>query len=376
MIEAKDFFDALVRENVDFFAGVPDSLLKSFCAYITANTDAKHHVITANEGSAVALAAGYHLATGRIGLVYMQNSGLGNAVNPLTSLADAEVYGVPMLLVIGWRGEPDKKDEPQHVKMGKVTSDLLSSINIPHAVVPTDWSEAKPLLKFAIEQATSKQGPFALVVPKGTFETYSLKTDESDSYPLSREDALGIILDHIDPKSFFVSTTGMPSRELYECREQREEEHATDFLTVGSMGHASQIALGVALQQSERPVVCIDGDGAAIMHLGGLSTIGSLKPGNFTHVVLNNGAHDSVGGQPTVGFEIDFAAIARGCAYPTVLRADDENTLAEALNAMAELPGPRFLEVRVHKGARSDLGRPKQSPQELKESIMEFLAKS
>ncbi|MCB9709052.1 MAG: phosphonopyruvate decarboxylase [Myxococcales bacterium] len=375
MLEPKDVLDTLTQSGVEFFSGVPDSLLKSFCAYVTDNTSAKQHVITANEGGALALAAGSYLATGKLGLVYMQNSGLGNAVNPLTSLADPEVYGIPMLLMVGWRGEPDSKDEPQHVKMGKVTLELLSALGVQHAILPDDWAVAKPLLSFAVEQAKSNNAPFALVVPKDTFANYALQTkSQASPYEMSREQALGIVLEHIEPNALVVCTTGMPSRELFEWRERRGEAHASDFLTVGCMGHASQIALGVALQQPERPVYCIDGDGAVIMHMGALSTIGALAPNNFRHVVLNNAAHDSVGGQPTVGFAVDFAAIARGCGYNGAVRADNDTDLRSHLQALTSGGGPVLVEIRIHKGARPDLGRPTESPAALKRSVMHYLA--
>lgn len=375
MLEPKEVLETLTQSGVEFFSGVPDSLLKAFCAYVTDHTTPQNHVITANEGSAVALAAGFHLATGKLGLVYMQNSGLGNAVNPLTSLADPEVYGIPMVLMIGWRGEPDSKDEPQHVKMGKVTLELLSSLGVQHAVLPDAWSDAKPLLQFAVEQATSNHAPFALVVPKKTFAEYKLRSEESAmAYAMTREQALGLILEYIEPNAFVVCTTGMPSRELFEWREKRGESHASDFLTVGCMGHASQIALGIALKHPERPVYCIDGDGAVIMHMGGLSTIGTLAPSNFRHIVLNNAAHDSVGGQPTVGFAIDFTAIARGCGYRSSACVDNEADLRTQLQSLGTSSGPSLIEARIQKGARADLGRPTESPEELKRSVMQYLA--
>lgn len=373
MLDCKDFYEALEQAGVSFFTGVPDSLLKSFCAYLSDHAQPSEHVIAANEGSAVAMAAGHHLASGKLPLVYMQNSGLGNAFNPLVSLADREVYGFPMLLLIGWRGEPGKKDEPQHRKMGEVTIASLDALGIRHKVLPSDPAEALAVLSEAASTASETCEPFALVVPKGTFEVYKLQSAAADRYSGSREQAIAAVLEEISSETTVIATTGMPSRELFELREQRSESHDSDFLTVGSMGHCSQIALGVALQQPERHVLCLDGDGAAIMQLGGLATIGDLAPKNYTHVVLNNGAHDSVGGQPTVGFEIDLCAIARGCGYTTATSVAD---LAEVPAAMRELlskPGPRFLEIRVKKGARSDLGRPTRSPKETKEALMRFL---
>lgn len=365
MISPSDFFAALVESKVSLFAGVPDSLLKDFCAYVTDNAPRERHVITANEGGAVALAVGHFLATGELGLVYMQNSGLGNTVNPLTSLADPAVYGIPMLLMVGWRGMPGEKDEPQHVQMGRVTLETLAAIGVPSTVLPEDLEGAKRALAAALEDAKARRGPHALVIKKSIFDAYKLKAKDSASYELTREGAIEKIVAALPKDIAIVSTTGMPSRELFEIRERRGEPHATDFLTVGGMGHASQIALGVALAKPGRKVLCLDGDGAVLMHLGGLSTIGQLAPKNYVHIVLNNGAHDSVGGQPTVAFDVDLGAIAKACGYKTATRVDDEAALVAALPGLLAGDGPALLEVRVKKGARKDLGRPTQSTHDL-----------
>lgn len=369
MLDPKDFYQALARADVTFYAGVPDSLLKDFCAYVTDTTPPERHVITANEGGAVALAMGHWLATGQLGLVYMQNSGLGNTVNPLTSLADPAVYGVPMLLMVGWRGSPGEKDEPQHARMGLVTRETLAAMQVAHTVLPDDPAEAEKAIAAAIADAKTREAPHALVVKKGTFGEYKLQNKAKDPYPMTREQAITRFVETLSRDALVVSTTGMPSRELFEVREARKESHETDLLIVGGMGHASQIALGVALQKPARPVWCLDGDGAVIMHMGGLSTIGQLKPKNFKHVVLNNGAHDSVGGQPTVAFAIDICAIARACGYPTAICATTEAELDAGLAAIAAAEGPALLEVRVKKGARKDLGRPTMTPQDLKKAF-------
>lgn len=366
MLDCPQFYDALQERGVGFFTGVPDSLLKAFCAYVTDNTSSTRHVITANEGSAIGLAAGYYLATGQVPLVYMQNSGLGNAVNPLTSLADREVYGIPMLVLIGWRGEPGQKDEPQHVKMGRINQPLIEAMGIRQAVLPSDLGEACTLLDEALETAKRESEPFALLVPKGTFDAYSLQNTTPQPYAMSREQAIARFVEHLGSKDLVISTTGKPSRELFEVREQRGESHERDFLTVGSMGHSSQIALGVAMERRDRAVYCLDGDGAALMHMGGMATIGSMAPSNYKHVLLNNGAHDSVGGQPTAGFSVDFCRIAAACGYHAVFRAENEAELDGALQALAQAEGPALLEVRVSIGARDDLGRPTMTPQELK----------
>ena len=363
----------LLERGVSFYAGVPDSLLAPFCAWVADHTDPARHVITANEGSAVALAAGHHLASGELGLVYLQNSGLGNAVNPLTSLADAEVYGIPMLLMIGWRGEPDTEDEPQHRKMGRVTGPLLDAIGVPYSVLPGEAEAAAASIDAAVEASRARSGPHALLVPAGRFEPYAKRPGPDEVYEMGREQALSILLEAVGADAAVVSTTGMASRELFELREARGERHERDFLTVGSMGHCSQIALGIALAQPGRELWCIDGDGAAIMHLGGLATIGAIAPPGLRHVVLNNAAHDSVGGQPTVAQRIDLCAIARACGYREVHRAEDENALRAALEDLGE--GPILLEVRVRRGARADLGRPTLSTQRAREQFSEFLRK-
>ncbi|MGZ3422450.1 MAG: phosphonopyruvate decarboxylase [Polyangiales bacterium] len=366
MLDCKQLYQAFESSGITFFAGVPDSLLKDFCAYVTDHTADESNVITANEGGAVALAAGYHLATGKFACVYMQNSGLGNTVNPLTSLADPEVYAIPMLLVIGWRGEPGKKDEPQHVKIGRVQPALLSALEVAGEVLPDDIEAARAALGRAIAYMTEKNAPYALLVKAGTFDKYKLEKKRPVPYAMTREEAIGVFADHAKG-AVVVSTTGMPSRELFEHRVKNGQDRSGDFLTVGSMGHASQIALGIALAKPNEKVYCLDGDGAVIMHMGGLSTIGTLAPKNYKHVVLNNGAHDSVGGQPTVGFDIDFGSIARACGYKHVFQATTRQELETKLAELANVEGPALLEVRVKTGARADLGRPTATPRESKD---------
>ncbi|HTJ81242.1 MAG TPA: phosphonopyruvate decarboxylase [Polyangiaceae bacterium] len=373
MLAPKDFYDALTEAGISLFAGVPDSLLKDICAYVTDHTPPERNVITANEGNAVALAMGHYLATGKPGLVYMQNSGLGNTVNPLTSLADPAVYGIPMLLVVGWRGRPGEHDEPQHVKMGAVTLETLAAVGVPATVLPDTIDEARAALKAALADAVSRSAPHALVVKKGTFDAYKLQKDEAPPYEMTRERAIERVVAALPKTAAVVATTGMPSRELFETRERRKEPHASDLLTVGGMGHASLIALGVALEQPSRPVYCLDGDGAVLMHMGALATIAQLRPKGFKHVVLNNGAHDSVGGQPTVAFAVDLCAVARAAGYAKATMVSTEAELDAALADLAKSDGPSLLEVRVKKGSRKDLGRPTQTPQDLKRDFSGFL---
>lgn len=374
MIQAQFFYDEVKAHGTDFFTGVPDSLLKHFCAFLTDTVDDSHHIIAANEGLAVGLAAGHYLATNTVPLVYMQNSGLGNTVNPLLSLADAEVYAVPLLLVVGWRGEPGgAHDEPQHIKQGRVTCSLLEVMEVPYAILASDEKTATLQILQAYKTIRERCAPFALVVRKDTFAPYARPSHEMECAEMSREEAIEQIITSAPKDTVFVSTTGMASRELYELREKYRHVHAADFLTVGSMGHASQIALGVALCRQDKRVVCIDGDGAALMHLGALSTIGTQKPQNMVHIVLNNGAHDSVGGQPTVGRKIDLCAIARACGYGTAVRVKTIRELAATIAGSAQCTGPVFIEVLVAKGARSDLGRPRSSPIENKKIFMSVL---
>ncbi len=373
MINPKDFYDYLKELDVDFFTGVPDSLLKNICSYITDNTDKKHNIIAANEGGAVSLACGYNLASGKIPLVYMQNSGIGNAVNPLLSLADKDVYSIPLLLMIGWRGEPGLKDEPQHVKQGKVTTDLLDAMQIPYEVLSSDINEVKNQLNNAIEYINKNNSPFAIVVRKNTFESYKLKTIEKTDFELTREQAIQHVVSMMDLTDVVVSTTGMTSRELFEYRASLDQGHQRDFLTVGSMGHTSQIALGIALEKPNKNVYCFDGDGAIIMHTGSMGIIGDLAPDNFKHIVFNNGAHDSVGGQPTIAFSTDFGKIAQGFNYVKTFKVTTLNELKRDFNILKTIKGPALLEICVNKGARKNLGRPTVSPIENKESFKEFL---
>ena len=370
MINCKAFCDCLIRNGIDFFTGVPDSLLKDFCAYVTDTTPAKKNIIAANEGNAIALAAGHHIATGEIGLVYMQNSGLGNAINPLTSLADLEVYSIPMLLLIGWRGEPNVKDEPQHIKMGKVMLGMLENIGIPFKILAHDFEDT---IKETKKYMENKKAPYAIILRKGAFEEYKLKSKKESNYELDREEAIKTIVPLLNKKDIIVSTTGKTSRELFELREANKQGHEKDFLTVGCMGHSSSIALSIALEKPDRTVYCFDGDGALIMHMGVLSTIGDLKPRNFSHIVFNNFAHDSVGGQPTSAYNVDIPAVAKANGYANAFSADTKEEIIDKINIIKGIDGPVLLEIKVKKGARKDLGRPAATPIENKEAFMRFL---
>lgn len=373
MINTKEIYDALLENEVEFFTGVPDSLLKDICAYITDNTPKERHVIAANEGGAIALATGYHLASGKIPLVYMQNSGIGNAVNPLLSLVDKAVYSIPMLLMIGWRGEPGVKDEPQHIKQGEVTLDLLEAMKIPYSILSNNIEDVIKSIEKVVTYAKINNSPYAFIVRKGIFESYKLLNTNESNYSLTREDSIEIILKKINEDDIIVSTTGMTSRELFELREKMGKSHENDFLTVGSMGHASQIALGIALEQAKRNVYCFDGDGSVLMHTGSMSIIGDLSPKNFKHIIFNNGAHDSVGGQPTVGLKTDFSKIAKAFNYKKAFQAINRDDLENKLLEFKDIEGPALLEILIQKGARKDLGRPTETPNQNKISLMNNL---
>lgn len=374
MISPEFFIEKLRSEGIDFFAGVPDSLLKNICAYITDHFDAQHNIIAANEGAAIGIAVGNYLATEKAGCVYMQNSGQGNTINPLASLTDREVYNIPVLLLIGWRGRPGVHDEPQHVKQGKITTGLLNVMGINYEVLSKEEDRASKQVDKAVTALRNKE-VFALVIEKDTFEKYELQTVESHPYSLCREEAVKSAAAAIGEKDCIVSTTGMISRELFEYRASMGQGHERDFLTVGSMGHASQIALGIALAQPQRRVWCFDGDGATIMHMGSMAIVGDKEPGNYIHVVFNNGAHDSVGGQPTVGLKMDLPSVAKAVGYKGVYSVVDLDSLGRVLSSVKNTDGPILIEIKVKKGNRKDLGRPTTTPIQNKEALMDFLKK-
>ena len=374
MIKPSYFIEKLRESGIDSFAGVPDSLLKNMCAYITDHFDSTHNIITANEGAAIGFAAGHYLATGRPACVYMQNSGEGNIINPLASLTDQEVYNIPVLLLIGWRGSPGVHDEPQHVKQGKVTTGLLNVMGINYEVLAKEEDKAEKQVARAVSALRNKE-VFALVIEKDTFDEYKLQKVEVNDLAMSREEAIQAVAAVLGERDCIVSTTGMISRELFEYRTALNLGHERDFLTVGSMGHASQIALGIALAQPERRVWCFDGDGAVIMHMGSMAIVADKAPKNYVHVVFNNGAHDSVGGQPTVGLKINLPALAKAVGYKVEYSVDSKEDLNVVLAGIQSSDGPVLLEIKVKKGSRKDLGRPTTTPIQNKEALMSFLAK-
>lgn len=360
-------------KEFEFFAGVPDSQLKPLCNYLMATYGiSKQHIIAANEGNAVALAAGYHLATGKIPVVYMQNSGLGNIINPVASLMNDKVYGIPCLFIVGWRGEPSIHDEPQHIYQGEVTVKLLEDMDIATFVIGKDTTDAELGAKMEEFKALMSSGKqTALVVRKGALE-FDGKVKYENGNEMLREE----IIEHVVAQSggdIVVSTTGKASRELFEIRERLSQGHGSDFLTVGSMGHSSSIALAIAQEKPDRRVWIIDGDGAMLMHMGAMALLGTSAPENVIHIVINNGAHETVGGMPTVAEKIDVVKIAEGCGYPRAVSVNDFASLDSALCEAKASGKLSLIEVKCSIGARDDLGRPTTTAMENKENFMKYL---
>ena len=360
--------------GADFYTGVPDSQLRALCDYLmdTYGIDPKHHVIAANEGNCAALAAGYHLATGKVPVVYMQNSGEGNIINPAASLLNEKVYAIPMIFLIGWRGEPGTKDEPQHIYQGEVTIKLLEDMEIASFIIGKDTTEDKLQSVMKEFRLLLEQGKdVAFVVRKGVI-SYDRKVEYKNSNTMKREEIIQHII-KVSGEDAIISTTGKASRELFEIREANGQDHKYDFLTVGSMGHSSSVALGIAIHKPEKKTWCIDGDGAVLMHMGAMAVIGANKPKNLVHVIINNGAHETVGGMPTVAAGLNLAAMAAACGYPYAVCVDTFEKLDEELVKAKEGNRLCMIEVKCSIGAREDLGRPTTTALENKERFMEFL---
>jgi phosphonopyruvate decarboxylase len=357
MINQKRFLDVLHDAGVDFFTGIPDSYLNGFCNFLLENVSDEKNVIAANEGNAVAIASGYYFSTGKVPLVYMQNSGMGNTINPLLSLADKDVYSVPIVLLIGWRGEPETGDHVQHKMQGELTTKLLDLMEIPFVLAEDNDDLLEKQVKQLIKRAQRERKVVAIVARKGVFAAEEKSTAPVENgYPLFRAEAIEAVLDAMPKDAIYVATTGRATRELFFLREKRGEEHNCDFLNVGSMGHASSVALGLALENKNRKVVCFDGDSAVLMHMGALSMVSNFDVPNFLHVVLNNGAHESVGGQPSVGMKVDFTAIAQGAGYQTVGHpAATREEIIDAARKLIERGKAAFIDVRIKKGLSSKL---------------------
>ena len=358
----------------DFYTGVPDSQLKALCNYLMDRygIDPNHHIIAANEGNCTAIAAGYHLATGKVPVVYMQNSGEGNIINPVASLLNEKVYAIPVVFVIGWRGEPGIHDEPQHIYQGEVTVKLLDDMGIDSFIIGTETTDDEVAEAMDRFRSTLDSGrDVAFVIRKGALSD-APKVEYKNDYGMLREEIIQHIV-KISGEDPIISTTGKASRELFETRVAAGQSHKYDFLTVGSMGHSSSIALGVAINKPDRKIWCIDGDGAVLMHMGAMAVIGSNKPSNLVHIVINNAAHETVGGMPTVAGDIDIVAIAEACGYPNAVSVDNFEDLDRALAEARSRNTLSLIEVKCSLGARDDLGRPTTTAIENKNSFMEFL---
>jgi phosphonopyruvate decarboxylase len=364
----------LTDKGVSLVTGVPDSLLKSMIKSIDSTYDDDKHIVAPNEGAAIGLAIGHHLAGGDAAAVYLQNSGLGNAINPLLSLAHPQVYSIPMILFVGWRGAPGEADEPQHLKQGECTPDLLDAMGLWWGVLEPE-SDLDTLLEAAWQAMKSQSAPVVLLVKEGAFSASKTSKPVAKSTPPegsalpTREATIARVLDVVSDSEVIVATTGKIGRELYELRMGRAEP-LSDFLTVGGMGHASAISLGVALRQKQKRVICLDGDGALLMHMGTITMIGAAAPRNLIHIILNNGTHESVGGQKTVALEMDFGSISKGAGYSKYWMVRDLNALDNILNSIAIDGGPAMIEVIIQSGSRPNLGRPNSPPRDNKAGFM------
>ncbi len=374
MINCNELYEVFKKHDLLFFTGVPDSTFKDWMKFLADEHGEKvTNIIACNECEATAIAAGYHLATKKIPIIYMQNSGLGKTVNPITSLSDPEVYSIPTILMIGWRGEPGIKDEPQHKKMGRITTKMLDTLEIPYIILPDNIDQADQTIAEIKSIAIQENKPVAIIIKKDIFEDYKSKTKAQTNYEMNREDAIKIIVDNLQGNEAIVSTTGKASRELFEYRETLKQGHGFDFLTVGSMGCSSSIAHAIALTDPNRQTIIFDGDGAAIMQMGALATIGNYKAKSLYHIIFDNHSYGSTGGQPTVSPTVDFAKVALACGYNGAKTVETRFDLESSIKEMKSVEGPYMLVINVNQGARKDLGRPTTTPIQNKEMFMEFL---
>lgn len=360
--------------GADFYTGVPDSQLKALCNYLMNKygIDPKHHIIAANEGNCTALAAGYHLATGKVPVVYMQNSGEGNIINPVASLLNDKVYAIPVVFIVGWRGEPGIHDEPQHIYQGEVTVKLLVDMNIKTFVISKDTTDeevASVMEEYKKELSEGKD--VAFIIRKGAI-SYEGKVEYDNDNTMDREEIIQHIV-RVSDEDPIVCTTGKASRELFETRVANGQSHKYDFLTVGSMGHSSSIALGVAINKSDTRIWCIDGDGAVLMHMGAMAVLGANAPQNMVHVIINNGAHETVGGMPTIASKIDMVGLAKSCGYPYAISVNTFEALDKELEAAKQRDELSMIEVKCSIGARENLGRPTTTARENKDNFMEYI---
>lgn len=370
-MDASLFLESLDKAGVNFFTGVPDSYLHGFCCELKSTCSLEKNIIAANEGNAIGIAVGHYLATSEVPLVYMQNSGLGNAVNPLASLACNGMLGVPMILLIGWRGDPWHDDHIQHELQGEITPKTLDIMGIPRITLCSEnFNEA---VEWAVTTAITEETPVGILVPKGLLNGKK-KPSDNNGFFLSREQAISIVLDAAPPDAIYSATTGRASRELFHLRETRGEGHDRDYLNVGSMGHASSVTLGMALARPERHFVCLDGDAAVIMHMGALTMPSKIGAPNFLHVVLNNGEHESVGGQPSAGYTANLTAIAAASGYQTYGRFVSElDEVSYAVKKLCSCGRAAFLDIHIHSGIRSDMPGLDINPKSMRNSLISSL---
>ena len=372
MLKCDDFFDLCKKYDLTFFSGVPDSTFKSWMTFLEKNEKKLTNIITVNECEAVAICAGYHIATKKFGVIYLQNSGLGKTVNPLTSLCDPSVYSIPLLLLIGWRGEPGIKDAYQHHKMGSITIPLLNILDIPYEIITEDIKQLDKTFKKATKYMKSRKKPFAMIVRKNIFEKNLDEKVKTDEKLPSREEAIKEILATLNGDETIVSTTGKTSRELFECRKNKED-CSHDFYNIGAMGCAQSIAFGIALNKNEKKIIVLDGDGALLMQMGAMTTTGHYHPKNFYHIVFDNQSHDSTGGQPTNSGTVDFKKIALASNYEYAESIAGKELIKSSFRKILDKKGPCLIEIKIKKGSRSNLGRPTEPPKKHKEKIMKNL---
>lgn len=374
MISCEEFFKILNEHNLTFFTGIPDSTFKDLIKFLTDNQGENfENIIACNECEAIAIAAGYYLATNKIGVVYMQNSGFGKTINPLTSLCDPEVYSIPILLMIGWRGEPNKKDAPQHKKMGKITLPLLETLQIPYAILEPNAQKIEKEFNKALQYFDKKKGPFALIFRRNFFQNYEMKRVISNKYSLTTKEVIHLILNSLSKDEIIISNTGYISRLLFEYRESNEKDHYKSFYNIGSMGCASSIGLGIALQKPQKRIIVFDGDGAAIMQMGAFSTIGKYSPANFVHIIIDNEAHESTGSQPTNSSIIKFEDLAIASNYRWSIKIETKEQLLDSLDNIKNRDGPILILIKTKLHSALNLKRPDKLPKEYKEEFMKYL---
>lgn len=370
MVNQEQLFKSLENNGIGFFTGVPDSLLNDFCLYLCSHFGNDRHIMAANEGNAIAIAAGHYMATGKISVVYMQNSGIGNATNPLLSLAHETVYGIPMILVIGWRGDPAVKDHAQHKKQGELTPVLMKDMDIPYEILDDDDTVIGKF-KWAADKARKILAPVALIAKKGILAQKEKHQEYPESTLMNREEAISAVIDVFGSEAVYLATTGRATRELHEQLKIKGIDNGHEFLNVGSMGHVSSVALGMAIAQPNKKIVVLDGDAAAVMHMGSLATIGRYQPKNLIHIVLNNGVNESVGGQPSAGQVIDLTDIARSCGYLTTDKSVEyKHELMQSVRILSQGEKPCFIDVHVRQGIRREIPKLDINHQQQKNVLM------